>query len=60
MTRRPPAQIWARPYTWDAGKPSAHPGVMLRHTTSHVFIPREQLRQLADLFHDTADQLEED
>lgn len=54
-----PATVSAGPYTWDRGKPTAHPGVLLRHTTSVVFIPAAQLRQIADLLHDTADHLEE-
>lgn len=46
-------------WTWNRGTPHATPGAKIRVRSMSVFIPAWDLRRVADLLHDIADDLEE-
>lgn len=47
-----------RPWRWDMGRDTEQHGAQIRTGGQVVFIPAQDLRRVADVLHDAADQLE--
>lgn len=49
--------VRVKPYAWRDGE-SIIPGASARRGKANLFVPYEQLREVADMFHDIADDYE--
>ena len=54
-----PKPATVRPWTWQDGHGNETRGAQLRTGRFYLFVPRDDLRAVADALHDLADLLEE-